>query len=209
MSEQALELQRIKKLNDDLAQGTWKTYRDTVTASLGYSIQFGVAALAAPVTVNGAAIAGVLGFVSANTSRLAGESDAISNCFNLFACGFVVSALASALAYASQFGYTHAQGAYITLLEHPYVKLRASKWSTFSVVAHTLCIIAVVAGYVFLICGLQSFKPLLVRTIGQNNLIVRNVARPESQAQFDGPNLMYWTCTVATKKLMSFPCPGF
>jgi hypothetical protein len=66
-----------RKLSRELARTEWQHRAGTTSKLMDYAIQFGVAALRAPALINAAAIAALLGFVSANIPRL-GEGETIS-----------------------------------------------------------------------------------------------------------------------------------
>jgi hypothetical protein len=165
--------ERVKKLNDDLAQSSWKVQRDAVTASMGHAIQFGVAALAAPITVNGAALAAMLGFASANSTRLAAVLDQLDRAFISFAIGFVSAALATGAAYSAQFCYTYALGRYSTSLNHPYVVLHPTRWHRLGISLHIAAVVLIIISYGGLIAGIVMFNPVLRQVAEQAGTAVK------------------------------------
>ena len=156
---------KTKSTNEERAKAQWQAHRETLIATTGHAIQFGVAALIGVMTINGAALGAVVGLVSANSKHLQNSVSELSALFSHFALGFILSALATCGAYAAQFFYALQAREVIYDELHPWVH-PTSRWKgNVATVLHIATVSAALGSLALLTCGLYSTMTLLPKLV--------------------------------------------
>ncbi len=154
-----------KEKNDRYAEAAWASKEEDVKSSHKQTMQFRIAALKGPVLINSAAVAALLGFVSANAKKLSGSEAVVVQCLWIFSIALLVSSLSSAAAYITQYLYTLADNQYEKSTKHPYIFEKESRYKNCALVAHVITALLVVCGYLLFFLGVFKFQKLIAAVL--------------------------------------------
>lgn len=159
--------EKLDAENREAAKYTW-TQKDAVAAkSLDAELQFGQNAIRSVGVINAAAIAALLGFLSANAKSMMSLPDEVRSSLSIFIVGVMASPLSFGSAYISQSFFTRAEYLHEKTFKHPYVTDKSGKdiilfWAGFFKV---LSIFMVVIGFSCFMLGSWWFVQLVTKVI--------------------------------------------
>lgn len=145
----------------DLAKSAWANRDAAVAKSFELTVQFGQQAIRGVGVINAAALAALLGMVSANARLLKQASQQIGCTLIVLIAGVILSTVAFGMAYATQYFYTLDRIDHSKSNIHPYIIAGTQNWGNWGRIAHVITVLLVVLAYVCFFVGVIGLVRLL------------------------------------------------
>jgi hypothetical protein len=149
--------QRAKDKQDadkrELAKSAWASRDAVVAKSTELTVQFGQQAIRGVGVINAAAVAALLGMVSANAKFLKQATEQIECTLIVLIAGVILATVAFGMAYVAQYCYTSDRNDHSKSIGHPYIVAGTQNWGHRGTIAHRFTVLLVVLAYVCFFVG--------------------------------------------------------